>query len=195
MKVGFAELPTSIKSLFNGHTDCWLAVMNLYAGTAQHRHSLVHRNLLCEPSYRGQSGYNGYGQRLEDITKPQLYSFISTAQIVAIAVLAGGLCKWQADSLKYELDQLMPYIQPTVFGAKNIARPLKVRVALQPDDRCAGTFKFPKIKQKSTKIAPNRLYDLYLSIQGIGRSFTGYLKETPKELVELNVQSVPDYLR
>lgn len=187
--------PATTTNLFNGYGDCWSAVLKLYAVTEQHRHSLVHRTLLYDPSHHSLSGYSGDGVRLEDITKPQLYSFISIAQIVAKAVIAGGMSNREADHLKYELDQLQPHTGRPISGAKYASRPVKVRVTVQPDEGGTLTVDFPKIKQQTNQCVPDRLYDLCLSLPVTGRRLEGYLEETPNRRVELNVQSVPEYLR
>jgi hypothetical protein len=99
----------------------WSALMSVYAGTEEIRHSLVHRRAEVDQATGELTGRDKNGQPLVPITAEQQEAFCRVAQRATQAVLAKAISPRERSDLAWNLDQLVNLHRQALLGGQQMA--------------------------------------------------------------------------
>jgi hypothetical protein len=173
----------------------WTALCAAYVATTEHRHCLVHRLAEFSGSPSRLSGKNKQGVALRALETSELNAFVSVAQIVASAVISGGLDSRGEAHLRYELDILRAHTMASPLGGSKASKPTVVRMTSEPFEANKLMVDFLMAHNTATQRMPFGKFDLFIDVpDGSSRVLFAKLEDTPLRKLEIDLNKLPDFL-
>ena len=195
-KATAARRGDGLQSLLTDDSGIWRATLALYAATVEHRHCVVHRTAQFSSQAMQLAGIDKNGAALQPLTKTELDAFLTVAQEVASAVIAGGLKPRSADYLRYELDQLREHTGRPELGGMRRSKPVIVRMVPTPVAGQLYEIDFKAAYEQAAKRRPHSHYDVWIDCpDDSGRILFARMDDVPMETVRFGLNSPPAFLQ
>lgn len=173
----------------------WSSMCAVYAATFEHRHCLVHRLAEFSGSPPRLFGSDMQGVPLRALETEELAAFISAAQIVASAVIGGGLDKRGEAHLRYELDRIRTHTGHASLGGLKANKPTIVRMVLTLSEAMHFEADFGVACEVANRVMPSAQFDLLIDVpDGSSRVVYAKLENVPRQKVRVDLDNLPSYL-
>lgn len=191
-KVQHANAAAGLCAPLSNDNALWSALTSVYAGTAQIRHSLVHRLVEVNQATGGLTGRDDNGQPLAPVTAEHQEAFCRAVQRATEATLAQAISPRERSDLAWNLDQLANlHGLPPLGGHQMAPAPLAVAPT-----RMSGTtilVNAPALLSELRRNFPDRTaYDASFKLPD-GRCLLVELEQAPTTEVAIDPQALPGW--
>jgi hypothetical protein len=127
------------KSIHGRSLQCeqqtWYCLLDLYANTVEHRHSLVHRTAQVDWASGVLHGSDRRTkQALVALTREEQLAFVNAAVLAAKGVLEGIISQRDEALLKHYLNQLTHHSKASVISGASAPQAIAVKIPLETDE-------------------------------------------------------------
>jgi hypothetical protein len=173
----------------------WKAVGALYANTVEHRHCLVHRTAVIDPSSGALRGTDRSGRVLLDLSLEQQKAVARIASLVAEAIIGGGIRPRNQDHLRHFLDLVSAHTNQPSFGVTRHGAPAEILTELECVD---GQF-FVDVQSASERAANVFQGVLHFNVvldipDETGRRLKANLEDIPPGRTHIDLEALPGWL-
>ncbi|WP_156919349.1 hypothetical protein [Azovibrio restrictus] len=158
----------------------WDALLQVYAATVEHRHCLVHRTASIDAAGT-LNGVDRNQQPLTPLSRKEQIAFAKAANLVARAVIAGGITLRSEDHLKFQLDQLTNHSRVIAFGVGEPNAPVEILLSLT-NENGQIVLDMSGILERAKKTMPMvHHFDVLMDVpDGSGRRLFAYAENCPE---------------
>lgn len=176
---------------FSGSSDISPALRALYVATKEARHALVHRRVRVDAETHELTCFDTQHRPLISLSVAEQTAFCGVCQRLGTAVIDGSINPRAESDLRNQLSTLQRLHGTSVHVPAQYHVPSKVVADLPGNAR----IDVPALKARVRQVFPaDHYFDLELHLTD-GRILYGELEQAPDELVSVDLDNLPFWLR